>query len=120
MRGCGALSWSSAALAIPRTFPTGGLQLTASILGQTLIVPFTRTLPVVGAVWQSIVTATGVVADATTLNDVEAPEQLVFPSTEVPVSVRAYPVPAAMLPMTEETDDEPVTLIDPLRRCPDR
>ena len=88
------------------TFAVGGLALTASTRGQTLIVPLTRTLPVVGAVWQSIVTATGVVAAATTLNGVEAPEQLVFPSTEVPVSEREYPVPAAMLPMTEETVDE--------------
>ena len=95
------------------TFPAGGFALTESTRGQTLIVPFTRTLPVVGAVWQSIATATEVVAAATTLNGAEAPAQLVFPSTDVPVSVSEYPVPAAMLPMTAETVDEPATLIDP-------
>ena len=78
-----------------------------------LIVPLMRTLPVVGAAWQSIATATGVVAAAATLKGAEAPEQLVFPSIDVPVSVSEYAVPTAMLPMTAETLDALATLIDP-------
>ena len=71
------------------TFPLGGFALTESTFGQMLIVPLTRTLPVVGATWQSIATDTEVVAPAAMLNGVEVPVQLVFPSTDVPVSANA-------------------------------
>ncbi len=39
-------------------FPTGGFALTESMFGQTLIVPFTITLPVLVPGWQSMVTET--------------------------------------------------------------
>ena len=85
--GCGPPSGSSAALASEMTFPTGGLALTESMFGQTLIVPLIRMLPVVGGLWQSMATDTEVVALATTVKVAAAPEHVVSPSVEVPVSV---------------------------------
>ena len=52
-------------------FPTGGFALTASIVGQTLIVPLTATLPVLAGPRQSMVTATEVVAPAATVSSTE-------------------------------------------------
>src|SRR5215471_15866828 len=95
------------------TLPVGGLALTESMSGQTLIVPFTRMLPVFGGTWQSIVTDTVVVACAATLNAAEVPVQVVWLSVEVPVSVRLYPEPTATLPMTALTVEEPATLMFP-------
>jgi hypothetical protein len=84
--GCGPESTSLAAPVIAIWLPLGGFALTESIVGQTSIVPLTWMLPFLDVVWQSMFTATDVVALATTLNAAELPLQVAVPSVDDPVS----------------------------------
>src|SRR5450631_261725 len=114
--GEGALSGSCAAIASATGKPTAtsaGFAERPSATGQTLTVPLTATLPVLGGWWQSSVTATVATAPAVTLK-VPLPPQVVVPSVPVAVSVIVYPVPAGRPPMTAEIVALEATLIVPV------
>ena len=69
-----------------------------SIVGQTLSVPLTTTLPVRGASWQASGTCTETVWPAVTLNIFDPP-QLTEPSVVIAWIVIWKPVPAGRPPM---------------------
>ena len=83
----------------PPTSTSTVLVLRLSIVGQTLNVPLTSTLPVRAPSWQRRWTETGVVAWAVTVNPAE-PEQLSDPSVEVAFSWMEKPEPAGSGPIT--------------------
>ena len=87
--GCGPLSGSSETEETAMVLPVGGVALTESTCGQTLIVPLMRTLPFVWARVHEMAIDTGVVDEAMTANEPEAPVQLVVPSVAVPLIVTA-------------------------------
>src|SRR5947209_379934 len=97
------------------TFPTAGFAVTESTVGQRLMVPLIWMLPVFGGRWQSIAIDTDVVTAAVTLKEAEAPEQVVWPSVEVPVRASEYPMPAATPPINALNVDELAVSIDPTR-----
>src|SRR5262245_15394158 len=85
------------------TNASAGLADTPSIVGQTLSVPLTVTLPVRGASWHSRWTETGTFWPATTVKLTGPPPQVVAPSVEVPESDTLKPLPAGRPPIVADS-----------------
>src|SRR5450432_2412920 len=110
--GEGPPSASCAAIASATGKPTAASAEMPSATGQTLRLPLSATLPVLGGWWQSSVTETVVTACAVTLK-LALPPHVVVPSVPVALSVIAYPLPAGRSPITADTEVLEPTLIVP-------